>query len=152
MSSGSGTPPFASDPIWPPSHTVPPAMVAWENPWAGPSSAGLTFRGGFDRCTTLVCRAQSCAARGHLMQISQSAHVDTFTRENLPPKAGWPEFLFTLPQLKYPASINCAVELLDHHVSTGAGTRRCIVTDAGTWTYSDLLARSNEVARVLVEE
>ena len=33
------------------------------------------------------------------MQISQSAHVDTFTRENLPPRLTWPEFLFTLPEL-----------------------------------------------------
>jgi 2-aminobenzoate-CoA ligase len=86
------------------------------------------------------------------MRISQSAHVDTFTRDNLPPQGGWPEFLFTLPELKYPASINCATELLDRHVKAGAGTRRCIVTDAGTWTYAELLARSNEVARVLVEE
>lgn len=86
------------------------------------------------------------------MQISQSAHVDTFTRDNLPPQAGWPEFLFKLPDLKYPGSLNCATELLDRHVYAGAGTRRCIVTDADTWTYADLLARSNEVARVLVEE
>jgi benzoate-CoA ligase family protein len=86
------------------------------------------------------------------MQISQSAHVDTFTRDNLPPRAGWPEFLFTLPELRYPASINCATELLDRHVNAGQGMRRCIVTDADAWTYSDLLARSNEVARVLVED
>jgi 2-aminobenzoate-CoA ligase len=86
------------------------------------------------------------------MQISQSAHVDTFTRDNLPPRAGWPELLFPLPELKYPASMNCSAELLDRHVNAGAGSRRCIVTDAGTWTYADLLARSNEVARVLVED
>src|ERR1700674_4189466 len=86
------------------------------------------------------------------MQISQSAHVDTFTRDTLPPRAGWPEFLFTLPGLHYPASINCAAELVDRHVSAGAGSRRCLVTDTETWTYADLLATSNQVARVLVEE
>src|SRR2546426_2168668 len=86
------------------------------------------------------------------MQISQSAHVDTFTRENLPPRPTWPEFLFTLPELNYPPSLNCAAELLDRHAAGGAGARRCLVTDAGAWTYSDLLARSNQVAHVLIEE
>ena len=86
------------------------------------------------------------------MQISHTSHVDTFTRENLPPRAGWPEFLFTLPQVNYPASINCAAQLLDRHVLAGAGSRRCLVTDTETWTYADLLAKSNQVARVLVDE
>ena len=86
------------------------------------------------------------------MQISQTAHVDTFTRDNLPPRASWPEFLFTLPELRYPASINCAAELLDRHVLAGAGSRRCLLTDSETWTYADLLAKSNQVARVLVED
>ena len=86
------------------------------------------------------------------MQISQTAHVDTFTRDNLPPRASWPEFLFTLPEVHYPASINCAAQLLDRHVLAGAGARRCLVTDTETWTYADLLTKSNQVARVLVEE
>jgi 2-aminobenzoate-CoA ligase len=34
----------------------------------------------------------------------------------------------------------------------GAGSRRCLVTDTETWTYNDLLTRSNQVAHVLVEE
>ena len=87
-----------------------------------------------------------------MTQISQSAHVDTFTRESLPPRATWPEFLFTLPELHYPQSVNCAAALLDRHVLGGAGSRRCLVTDSEMWTYADLLARSNQVARVLVEE
>jgi 2-aminobenzoate-CoA ligase len=86
------------------------------------------------------------------MRVSQSAHVDRFTRDNLPPQADWPEFLFTLPELNYPASINCAAQLVDRHVLAGAGSRRCLVTDTETWTYADLLAKSNQIARVLVEE
>ena len=87
-----------------------------------------------------------------LTQSPYSAHLDTFTRENLPPRSTWPEFLFTGPELQYPASINCATELLDRHVLAGAGSRRCLVTDTETWTYADLLVRSNQVAHVLVEE
>src|SRR5437868_10615626 len=83
---------------------------------------------------------------------TRSAHVDTFTRENLPPREAWPEFLFTLPELAYPASLNCAAELLDRHVEDGAGERRCLVTDTETWTYADLLARSNQIAHALVDE
>jgi len=82
---------------------------------------------------------------------TRSAHVDTFTRENLPPREAWPEFLFTLPELAYPASMNCAAELLDRHVEDGAGERRCLVTDTETWTYADLLARSNQIAHALVD-
>jgi 2-aminobenzoate-CoA ligase len=86
------------------------------------------------------------------MQISHTAHVDTFTRDNLPPRASWPEFLFKLPELQYQLSINCAAELLDRRVLAGAGSRRCLVTDTDTWTYADLLEKSNQVARVLVED
>ena len=32
-----------------------------------------------------------------------TAHVDTFARDNLPPAAAWPELLFELPELQYPA-------------------------------------------------
>ena len=87
-----------------------------------------------------------------MTQIARSAHVDTFTRENLPPRSQWPEFLFTLPELAYPPALNCAAELLNRHVEAGHGDRRCIVTDSETWTYHDLLAKSNQVARALVDE
>ena len=87
-----------------------------------------------------------------MTQITRSAHVDTFTRENLPPLATWPEFLFTLPELQYPQSLNCAAELLDRHVQAGAGGKRCLVTESETWTYAGLLKRSNQVAHILVED
>src|SRR5712692_9117523 len=152
MSPGSGTLPVASEPIWPPSQTRPPATVAWEKPRAGPRSSGLTFRGRFAGFMTLVCRATAEPARGHQLQISQTAHVDTFTRDNLPARASWPEFLFTLPEVHYSASINCAAQLLDRHVLAGAGSRRCLVTDTETWSYAELLVKSNQVAHVLVDE
>jgi 2-aminobenzoate-CoA ligase len=42
-----------------------------------------------------------------------SAHVDTFTRDNLPPPEQQPEFLFDLPELKFPEHLNCSDPLLD---------------------------------------
>jgi 2-aminobenzoate-CoA ligase len=104
----------------------------------------------------LVCRGRGRRARagrkGKLKQVTRSAHADTFTRENLPPREQWPEFLFTLPELDYPSTLNCAEELLDRHVEAGHGGRRCIVTDTETWTYNDLLTKSNQVAHALVHD
>ena len=40
--------------------------------------------------------------------MSYTAHVDTFARDNLPPRRDWPEMIFDLPELKYPARMNCA--------------------------------------------
>ena len=64
-----------------------------------------------------------------------SAHLDSFTRDNLPPKSQWPEFLCELPELKYPARLNCATELLDKPVTRGHGHRSrrvCRRVDHGT--------------------
>ena len=87
-----------------------------------------------------------------MKQVARSAHVDTFTRENLPPRSQWPEFLFNLPELAYPSTLNCAAELLDRQIEAGNGEKRCIVTDSETWTYNDLLTKANQIAWALVEE
>ncbi|MGI8702307.1 MAG: AMP-binding protein [Nocardioidaceae bacterium] len=87
------------------------------------------------------------------MQLTASAHVDTFCRDNLPSQDAWPEFLFDLPELHYPERLNCGTELLDIPASRLGQDRPCLLSP-GTdpWTYGDLLARANQVARVLVEE
>ncbi len=62
--------------------------------------------------------------------MNPSAHVDTFARDNLPPRAQWPEFLFDLPELRYPPRLNCAVELLDRWIERGEGDRPCLTAPA----------------------
>ncbi len=86
------------------------------------------------------------------MELRTSSHVDTFTRDNLPAPSTWPELLFTLPELSDPGALNCAEALLDATARRLGTERRCLVTPAETWTYGDLVARSNQVARVLVED
>ena len=81
-----------------------------------------------------------------------SAHVDTFTRDNLPPLAEQPEFLFDLPELKFPERLNCSGPLLDEHVAQGRGARLCIQAPGLRWTYADLQERANRIANVLVKE
>jgi 2-aminobenzoate-CoA ligase len=86
-------------------------------------------------------------------QTTPSAHVDPFCRDNLPPRDAWPELVFDLPDVQYPARLNCAVELLDATITRAGGERPCLLAPDGTaWTYDDLAARSRQVARVLVEE
>ena len=46
-----------------------------------------------------------------------TAHLDSFARDNLPPKNQWPAFNLDLPELGYPARMNCATELLDKAVA-----------------------------------
>jgi 2-aminobenzoate-CoA ligase len=81
-----------------------------------------------------------------------SAPVDSFARDQLPPREQWPVMLFERPELRYPPRLNCAVELLDKTVATGNGARRAIVTPDETWSYAELLAKSNRIARVLSED
>ena len=82
----------------------------------------------------------------------QSAHVDTFARDNLPPRSQWPEFRFDLPELQYPARMNCARVLLDDRVAAGHAGRVAIHSYDGRCTYLQLLAHANRIANVLVRE
>jgi 2-aminobenzoate-CoA ligase len=80
-----------------------------------------------------------------------SAHADTFARDRLPPPDQWPELLFELPELKFPDRLNCAVELLDARVAAGEGGRLAIQGEGVRWTYAELQALVNRIARELVD-
>src|SRR4029078_7371810 len=84
--------------------------------------------------------------------MTASAHIDTFTRDNLPARGVQPTFTFTLPELQYPARINCVAELLDHWVVQGEGQRPCIVSPAETLSYAQLQERVNRIANVLTRD
>jgi 2-aminobenzoate-CoA ligase len=85
--------------------------------------------------------------------MDQTAHIDTFARDNLPPRDAWPERLFELPELQYPAQMNCAGELLDRAIERGWGGNTAIIAPGGLrWSYADLLAEANRIAHVLVED
>ena len=85
--------------------------------------------------------------------MTRSAHVDTFTRDHLPPQAQWPEFVLDLPEFQFPGQLNCVAELLDAWVARGQGDRPCVRGAGGlTWTYAQLQAMVNRIANVLVVE
>lgn len=81
-----------------------------------------------------------------------SAHVDTFAARNLPPPELQPQFLFDAPELQFPEQLNCATELLDRWVERGQGDRLCVQGAGLRWTYADLQAQANRIARALVED
>jgi len=84
--------------------------------------------------------------------MSYTAHTDAFARDNLPPREQWPEFLFELPELKYPGRMNCATELLDKPVTRGHGHRIALRSADGACTYTQLFTQANRLANVLVRE
>jgi 2-aminobenzoate-CoA ligase len=77
-----------------------------------------------------------------------TAHADTFVRDRLPPQQAQPEFLFDLPELRYPERLNAAVELIDR----ADPDRIAVLNDGGSWTYGEMRSLSNRIARLLVEE
>ena len=84
--------------------------------------------------------------------MSYTAHLDSFARDNLPPRSLWPELAFELPELQYPARMNCATELLDKPVTRGHGHRVALRSPDGECTYTQLFTQSNRLANVLVRE
>jgi 2-aminobenzoate-CoA ligase len=79
-----------------------------------------------------------------------SAHHDTFVRDNLPPRADWPDFLFGLPELNYPERMNCVTELLDRWIASGGGDRPCLISPTESLSYAQLAERVNRIANALV--
>jgi len=69
--------------------------------------------------------------------------MDTFARDNLPPRDQWP----VMSEMNYPPQLNAAVELL----SGASADRPCVLSDE-TWTYAELRSRAEGVARALVDE
>jgi 2-aminobenzoate-CoA ligase len=58
----------------------------------------------------------------------------------LPPRASWPERIYTLPEhATYPARLNSTEELLDRHVEVGHGDRVAILYEDQRVTYRQLL-------------
>jgi len=83
----------------------------------------------------------------------RTAHIDTFARDNLPPRNLWAEIDYSgVPELAYPNRMNAAAELLDRRVAEGRGGRQVFHFEGADWSYADLLDRAERIARVLVED
>jgi 2-aminobenzoate-CoA ligase len=83
--------------------------------------------------------------------LGPSAHVDDFTRRNLPPADQWPTLLLDRPEFQYPEYLNAAVELTDRIVEKGLGDRVALIGNGRQRTYKELADWSNRLAHALVE-
>ncbi len=86
------------------------------------------------------------------MRAAYTGHLDTFTRDHLPPRSEWPDLIFTRPEFQYPERMNCASRLLDRHIAGGRARKQCLLSPKESWTYADLFEKANQVAHVLVED
>ena len=84
--------------------------------------------------------------------VAYTGHLDTFARENLPPREQWPVILDGHPAYRYPERLNCVGPLLDRWVAEGHGDAPCLFSPAGNQTYGELQARVNRLCNVLVQD
>lgn len=82
--------------------------------------------------------------------LGPSAHIDTFTRDNLPPSQLWPDI--PLNGFTYPEYLNAAVELTDKLVAQGFGDRVALIGNGRRRTYKELSDWTNRIARALAED
>lgn len=82
--------------------------------------------------------------------LGPTAHVDTFTRDNLPPESEWPVFL--MEGYEYPDYLNAGYELTDRMVERGFGDHTALIGHGRRRTYKELTDWSNRLAHALVED
>ena len=83
-----------------------------------------------------------------------SGHLDSFTRDNLPPAHLLAPCDYTaLPALAaYPDRFNAAAALLDARIAAGDGERIAILFGNRSWTYVALSSLVDRIAKALVED
>ncbi|MBS0564528.1 MAG: AMP-binding protein [Proteobacteria bacterium] len=82
--------------------------------------------------------------------LGPSAHVDTFTRDRLPPESDWPDL--RLEGFDYPEHLNAAVELTERMVERGFGDHTALIGNGRLRTYKELADWSNRIAHALAED
>lgn len=81
--------------------------------------------------------------------LGPSAHLDSFSRDRLPPADQWPEI--SLKGFDYPEYLNVAVELCDRQVERGFGDRVALIGNGRARTYKELTDWSNRIAHALLD-
>lgn len=84
------------------------------------------------------------------MMPGATAHIDSFTRDNLPPMESQPDFL--LEGFDYPEFLNVGVELTDKMVEKGFGDHTALIGNGRRRTYKELTDWTNRLAHALAED
>ncbi len=84
-----------------------------------------------------------------MIALGPSAHIDTFTRDNLPAADQWPDLL--LDGFDYPEYLNVGAELTDAMVARGFGDHTALIGNGRRRTYKELADWTNRLAHAMVE-
>jgi 2-aminobenzoate-CoA ligase len=84
--------------------------------------------------------------------LMRSGHVDSFARDNLPPRESWPRLDLAAAGLSYPERLNVVTEFVDRHVAGGRGGRDAVIGPSETWSYQALANTVNRIANVLTRD
>ncbi len=82
--------------------------------------------------------------------LGPTGHLDTFTRDRLPPADTWP--VLHLDGFDYPDWLNVGVELTDRMVERGFGDHTALIGNGRSRTYKELTDWTNRIAAALVED
>lgn len=78
---------------------------------------------------------------------------DRFVLDRLPPPELWPRMDWSgVPELGYPARLNCTTALVDAWIDRGEGDRIAFRHAGGDWSYRRVHETANRIAHVLVED
>ncbi|WP_353860683.1 AMP-binding protein [Azospirillum formosense] len=81
----------------------------------------------------------------------RSGHIDSFTRDRLPPPEQMPDFFYDRPELTYPERLNAAAALLDVWRERGWDERPCVIGNGDVWSYGRFRDTVDRIARLLAE-
>ena len=84
--------------------------------------------------------------------MGESAHLDRFVLDRLPPQDQRPDLVFALPELRYPDRLNAAVELLRRAIDTAGPEAAAYIDHDQTFSWKRVDGASGRMARVLVED
>jgi 2-aminobenzoate-CoA ligase len=82
--------------------------------------------------------------------MAKSAHLDTFTRDNLPPIGEWPELDFE--HLGYPEYLNCAAELITNAIAMVGAEKVALIGPEGSFSYGEIEKAVNKLSNFLLAE
>ncbi|MDG1371343.1 MAG: AMP-binding protein [Paracoccaceae bacterium] len=80
--------------------------------------------------------------------LGPTGHIDSFSRDNLPPADQWPEINHEI--YDYPPILNAGVEFTDRMVEKGFGDHTALIGNGRRRTYKELTDWTNRLAHALV--
>ena len=102
--------------------------------------------GSAERLSVIFCVVKDRDDAEASIALGPTAHVDTFTRDHLPPLDQWPDLLLDRPEFQYPEYLNVAVELTDRMVEKGFGDHVALIGNGRRRTYKELTDWTNRLA------